>query len=84
LTLTLQHYTQLNTLELFYLDENSLKALTEASNPLYLLLDLNSIETQWQGKTPQINYQWLKENTSLSEIATFPPYVLFRVKAMKQ
>jgi 4-amino-4-deoxy-L-arabinose transferase-like glycosyltransferase len=84
LTLTLQHYAQLNTLELFYLDENSLKTLTEASNPLYLLLDLNSIETQWQGKTPQINYQWLKENTSLSEIATFPPYVLFRVKAMKQ
>jgi hypothetical protein len=84
LTLTLQHYTQLNTLELFYLDEASLKTLTESPTPLYLLLDLPGIETQWQGKTPQINYQWLKENTTLSEIGAFPPYVLFQVATAKQ
>jgi 4-amino-4-deoxy-L-arabinose transferase-like glycosyltransferase len=79
LTLTLQHYTHLHTLELFYLDEAALKRLTESSTPLYLLLDLPSIERQWQGKKPQTNYQWLKEHTALSEIGSFPPYILFQI-----
>lgn len=84
LTLTLQHYTQLNTLELFYLDEASLKTLIESPIPLYLLLDLPSLETQWQGKTPQVNYHWLKENTTLIEIDAFPPYVLFQIVTLNQ
>jgi hypothetical protein len=83
LTLTFQHYTSLNTLELFHLDETSLDELTNAHNELYLLLDLHNIETQWQGRTPQRNYQWLRENTILTEIRTFPPYTLFKVKKEK-
>jgi len=79
LTLTLQHYTRLNTLEFFYLDEATLQTLTDTPGLLYLLLDVGSIETQWQGKTPQINYQWLKENTTLTQIGDFSPYTLFKV-----
>ena len=84
LTLTFQHYTKLNTLELFYFDEISLDNLTTAQNPSYLLLDLPNIETQWLGKTPQINYQWLRKNTVLTKIDTFPPYVLFKVDRTSQ
>jgi 4-amino-4-deoxy-L-arabinose transferase-like glycosyltransferase len=79
LTLTLQHYTGLNTLEFFYLDEPALKALTEAHHSFYLLLDLQSVETQWQGRSPQRNYRWLQENTKLVETGVFSPYVLFEV-----
>lgn len=79
LTLTVQHYTQLNTLEFFYLDEASLQTLTESPGPLYLLLDLNSIKTQWRGKTPEINYQWLQKHTTLTEIGLFAPYTLFKI-----
>jgi 4-amino-4-deoxy-L-arabinose transferase-like glycosyltransferase len=79
LTLTVQHYTRLKTLELFFLDQTSLKTLTEAPDSLYLLLDLSGIEIQWRGKTPQINYQWLKENRNLIKIGEFPPYTLFKV-----
>lgn len=79
LTLTVQHYTRLQTLELFFLDETSLKTLTQSPNPLYLLLDLPGIESQWQGKTPQINYYWLKEHTRLMKIRDFPPYTLFKI-----
>jgi hypothetical protein len=79
LTLTMQHYTGLKTLELFFLDEISLKTLSDSSDSLYLLLDLPGIETQWRGKTPQLNYQWLKENRILIKIADFPPYTLFKV-----
>jgi 4-amino-4-deoxy-L-arabinose transferase-like glycosyltransferase len=79
LTLTVQHYTRLNTLELFFLDPTSLKTLTGTSDSLYLLLDLPGVESQWRGKTPQINYQWLKENRNLIKIGEFPPYTLFKV-----
>jgi 4-amino-4-deoxy-L-arabinose transferase-like glycosyltransferase len=79
LTLTIQHYTHLNTLELFYLDESALDMLTQTRHPIYLLLDPHNIETQWLGKTPHLNYNWLGENTVLTEIDTFPPYVLFNV-----
>jgi 4-amino-4-deoxy-L-arabinose transferase-like glycosyltransferase len=80
LTLTIQHYTNLNTLEFFYLDESSLQTLTESPpGPLYLLLDVGNVETQWQGKTPQINYHWLKEHTTLTKIEAFPPYILFKI-----
>ncbi|MBE7553537.1 MAG: hypothetical protein HS126_20900 [Anaerolineales bacterium] len=79
LTLTVQHYTRLNALEFFFLDQTSLKTLAESSDALYLLLDLPGIETQWRGKTPQINYQWLKENRNLIKIGEFPPYTLFKV-----
>lgn len=80
LTLTLQYYSQLNAQELYYFDEVSLSNLTTTQNPSYLLLDPHNIETQWLGKTPQINYQWLKENTILTEMGSFPPYVLFKVE----
>ncbi len=80
LTLTLQHYSQLNTLELFYFDETSLDTLTQEQNLLYLLLDLNNIQTQWQGKTPALNYQWLQTHTSLTKIGDFPPYSLFKLE----
>jgi hypothetical protein len=79
LTLTLQHYTQLQTLELFYLNEDTLKTLIQSPHPLYVLLDVGNIETQWRDKTPQLNYQWLVENTTLTEIKAFPPYTLFKV-----
>ncbi|MCL4295342.1 MAG: phospholipid carrier-dependent glycosyltransferase [Anaerolineae bacterium] len=79
LTLTVQHYTRLKVLELFFLDQTSLKTLAGSSDPLYLLLDLPGIETQWRGKTPQLNYQWLKENRKLIKIGEFPPYTLFKV-----
>jgi hypothetical protein len=80
LTLTLQHYTGLNTLEIFYLDEPALKALTEAHHSFYLLLDVQSIETQWQDRSPERNYEWLQEHTELAEMGVFNPYVLFEVE----
>lgn len=80
LTLTLQHYTQLNTLELFHQTEHSLDTLTASDTPLYLLLDLDNIQHQWPGKIPDVNYGWLESNAVLTKIGEFPPYTLFRVE----
>ena len=79
LTLTLQHYTHLETLELFYLDAPALEMLTATSPaPIYLLLDPQNIETQWRGRPPEQNYRWLQTHTTLEEMRIFPPYVLFK------
>jgi 4-amino-4-deoxy-L-arabinose transferase-like glycosyltransferase len=83
LTLTIKHYTRLNTLEFFYQDVTSLDTLIESHQPLYLLLDVTSITTQWRGKIPQANYEWLKEHTDLAQTNTFPPYTLFKVTKIK-
>ncbi len=80
LTLTVQHYTQLEAIELFFLDPASLQTLTAARRPLYLLLDVPNIETQWQGKVPQANYRWLKTQARLIRVQSFPPYTLFEIK----
>ena len=83
LTLTVQHYTQIDALELFHLNEDTLDRLTSTENDLYLLLDVRNVETQWQGRTPQRNYHWLKAHTTFTEMGTFPPYTLFKIETQK-
>jgi 4-amino-4-deoxy-L-arabinose transferase-like glycosyltransferase len=80
LTLTLQHYTGLPTLEFFYCDEAALATLVQTREPLYLLLNVTNIETQWQGRGPQQNYHWLRDQVRLTEIDDFPPFTLFIVE----
>jgi hypothetical protein len=78
LTLTLQQYTHLDTRELFYLDNHALEAMT-AAEPLYLLVNPDNLNRQWQGLRPQANFLWLQKNTRLEELGRFPPYTLFKI-----
>lgn len=84
LTLTFQHYTRLNTLELFHLDEAALDRLLQSHAPLYLLLDVGNIETQWRDKLPRHNYRWLVEHSMLVQAGRFPPYTLFKVERQRR
>jgi 4-amino-4-deoxy-L-arabinose transferase-like glycosyltransferase len=79
LTLTLQHYTDLNVVEFYSLDEGTLETVTVASPPVYLLLDLKNLETQWQDRPPARNYQWLQSHKGLTPVADLPPYLLFHL-----
>jgi hypothetical protein len=80
LTLTMNHYTALNGLDIYTLNESDLAGLLANESPFYLLLDVANIEQQWQGKSPQLNYQWLQERAELMEIGRFNNYTLFEVK----
>lgn len=80
LTLTFQHNSHLPTYEIFYLDQPALAQLTSSGRPLYVLLDLENVERQWQGRPPQVNYRWLQQNTTLRPGAEFAPYTLFEVQ----
>jgi hypothetical protein len=79
LTLTLQYYTPLHTLELFHLSQTDLATLAGSPQEFYLLLNVSNLESQWQGQTPQLHYDWLKNHTTLHQIGDFPPYQLYRV-----
>jgi 4-amino-4-deoxy-L-arabinose transferase-like glycosyltransferase len=81
-TLTMRHRTGLTASEIYYLNPILLDNLVETQDQLYLFLDLENINSQWEGLTPQENYRWLQENSELSEIEHYPPYTLFRVSAV--
>lgn len=81
ITQTMEHRTELDVEEIYNLDEADLSELLETEKSLYLFLNLNNIQSQWQGKSPQLNYQWLQENTLVREIGRFPPYTLFYISS---
>jgi hypothetical protein len=77
LTNTMQHYTDIPTYELFVLDEAHLRQLAGESTALYLLIDPENVQSQWQGKSPDLNMAWLEAHTELEEIGRSAPYVLY-------
>jgi 4-amino-4-deoxy-L-arabinose transferase-like glycosyltransferase len=79
LTLTLQHYTDLNVVEFYNLNEETLDAATATGAPRYLLLDLGNVAQQWQERPPAINYEWLQTHRTVTPVADFPPYSLFLI-----
>lgn len=79
ITLTMDHYTAVPVIELFAQDEADLAALVNMAESLYLLLNVDNVTTQWVGKSPYLNYHWLRENRGLVEIGRYEPYTLFQV-----
>lgn len=79
LTLTLQTYTDLEVLEIFYESPNLLNQRWQRGKDDYLLLNVWVIENQWQGQIPQINYLWFRDTRRLTQIARNGNYTLFRI-----
>jgi 4-amino-4-deoxy-L-arabinose transferase-like glycosyltransferase len=79
LTATVDHYTDLDTRELFSLTERDLQRITREEETLYLLLDPDNVQRQWVGRSPGENYAWLQNHTRLTPIARYDDFVLYRV-----
>jgi hypothetical protein len=79
LTLTLQHYTDLNVVEFYSLEQETLDTATATGAPVYLLLDLENVAYQWQDRPPAIHYDWLRTHRTLTPVADFPPYSLLLI-----
>ncbi|MFQ5407496.1 MAG: ArnT family glycosyltransferase [Anaerolineales bacterium] len=73
------HYTNLQVVELYNETPATLRAVTCDSAPAYLLLDPSVVETQWIGRAPQVNYQWLDRNAGLEPVGAFGGYSLFEI-----
>ena len=79
LTLTFQHYSALDTLELYSQTPSTLSELLADGRPTFVLVDAANIESQWAEQPLGETYLWLRESLSLSPIAQFGAYTLSRV-----
>lgn len=79
-TLTLQHYTDLNVIQIFYETPNTLNQRWFRGQVDYLLLNVWQIENQWQGRDPQANYHWFRDERGLTELGRFRNLTLFEAQ----
>jgi 4-amino-4-deoxy-L-arabinose transferase-like glycosyltransferase len=79
-TLTFQHYSHLETLELYYLDPSQLQVLLAEGRPTLLLADLPNLDQQWRGLAPERNYRWLVETAGLIPVGQWGGYTLMEVR----
>lgn len=84
ITTTATYATDLDTVELFSQDPDSLASLLRTHGTVFVLVPPSAIETQWRGLTPATNVAWLRANTQMTTLADFPPFVLYeaRTKAL--
>ncbi|WKZ38524.1 MAG: hypothetical protein QY328_09690 [Anaerolineales bacterium] len=77
-TLTLDHYTDVEPVDLYVQSPVTLQALMDsASQPVYVFVQIENLETQWVGKAPLVNYLWLRDSFALREIGTYDDWVLY-------
>lgn len=79
MTFTFQHYTNLDTRELYYLSVADLESLLADNTPTFLLLDAANVETQWAAEPLGATFRWLRDERSLQPIDSFGPFTLWRV-----
>jgi hypothetical protein len=79
ITLTFEQYSQIEVHDIFLLSSQDLVRLLEKGRPTYLLLNLDSVESQWIEKSPYQNYLWLQEVPGLIPLGKQGEYNLYRV-----
>jgi len=79
LTSTLQHYTEIETLELFHLDQVDLQEIVEGETAVYLLIDPKIVNSQWADMDLGRNVRWLQANYRITEMMPLEPFVLYQV-----
>jgi hypothetical protein len=78
-TLTLQHYSDLDAIEIYHETPASLRARVCGAQSVYAFLDVATVEWQWASLAPEINLRWLRAGPGLEPIDQFEGYTLFRV-----
>ncbi len=80
LTLTIEHYTDFEPIELYDQSPRTLRDLICSSgNPVYLFVQTDKLETQWSGKAPQVNYHWLRDHVGLQELGSRNSWTLYAI-----
>lgn len=79
LTFTFQHYSALDTHELFYLSTAHLPGLLADGRPTYVLVDEANIAAQWGNEPLGATYRWLRNVRGLEPVAAFGTLTLARV-----
>jgi hypothetical protein len=79
LTPILKHESSLKYKDIFFETPESLGPLLQGAHN-YLLLDVPSVETQWAGRAPALNYEYLRDRVGLEAIGSRMTFTLYRIK----
>jgi 4-amino-4-deoxy-L-arabinose transferase-like glycosyltransferase len=79
-SLAFRYYASVPARDLFSTTTEELDALVAGDAPLFVLADVDELETQWPGLAPERNFHVLSEHPGLDMVGTHPPYTLFRVR----
>jgi hypothetical protein len=78
-TLAFRHYSSLPTFDLYDVSPADIHSILGAPAPDYVLVDTNSLQTQWVGQAPSTNFLMLQALPGLSELGSSEGYTLYRV-----
>jgi hypothetical protein len=78
-TLTLQHYSTLQTLDLYDVPPGRLQAVLDQRTSTYLLLDEANVEQQWLGLAPDLDFRALRDRPGLVRVGQRGDLTLYRV-----
>ncbi len=82
-TATLAHFTPFRVIELASETPDSVERIVRPSQDIFVVLNVEIVESQWQGLAPQINFQTLQNDFVLRAIATHGAYTLYAVEGAR-
>lgn len=80
LSATLEHYTREEVVDLFAQTPATLRPVVCGVRPAYVYIEQSNIESQWAGKSPAINFQWLQQAVGLDAVGSQGTWTLHRVR----
>jgi hypothetical protein len=78
-TLAFEHYTEVEVVELYFVQAEATLHLLEDDGPTYLLVDVAALEGQWRDYEMAALYRALREAGRLTPLDQFVPYTLFSI-----
>jgi hypothetical protein len=78
-SLAFQYYASIVPRDLLFASSAEIDGLVSCGAPLYLLADVDELETQWKGLAPWRSFDALRRGPGLALQGTHSPYSLFRV-----
>ena len=78
-TATFEHFTSFRVVEMASETPDSVERIARAGKDTFIMLNVENVESQWQGLAPQVNLQALQDHFVVRTIATRGAYVLYSV-----
>jgi 4-amino-4-deoxy-L-arabinose transferase-like glycosyltransferase len=78
-TTTLEHFTPFRVVEIASESPDSVEQIAQNAKDVFVLLNVENVESQWQGLAPQLNFRALDDRFVLAPIASSGAYVLYSV-----
>ncbi len=78
-TATLQHFASFRVIELADESPDSVEQIARGGKDIFVLLNVDNVESQWAGLAPQVNFHALRDHFILSALASRGEYVLYEV-----